>query len=110
MACALWISLNLVSDPSMKTSALEIRANMPRPSSSRACFLKRASVRPDSLSNWFLMSMLIQYTGRGQPWYGKSGWGHSDYVRKSVSMPVGYLKLARTLTSPRHTAKHYLTS
>lgn len=56
------------------------------------------------------MSMLIQYTGRGQPWYGKSGWGHSDYVRKSVSMPVGYLKLARTLTSPRHTAKHYLTS
>ncbi|PIA98357.1 Salicylate hydroxylase [Cercospora beticola] len=33
----------------------------------------------------FFEGMLIQSgLGRDKPWYGKSGWGHPDYVRKSA--------------------------
>ena len=26
------------------------------------------------------------FSGQDQPWYGKSGWGHPDFDRKSVSL------------------------
>lgn len=27
-------------------------------------------------------------TGEGEPWFGKSSWGHPDFDRKSVRFPV----------------------
>lgn len=50
MACALWISLSLASDPSMRMSASETREKGFRTSSLRECFLKRGSVCIDPFS------------------------------------------------------------
>lgn len=39
---------------------------------------------------WLIKSV----TGQDQPWYGKSGWGHPDFDRKSVSrLSFAYLRL-----------------
>lgn len=33
------------------------------------------------------LNFTLTRQGRDKPWYGHSGWGHPDYIRKSVSMP-----------------------
>lgn len=52
-----------------------------RPLYERVCVGNKGE---NAQSIFFEGMLLEEGFGRGQPWHGRSGWGHPDYVRKSA--------------------------
>ncbi|KAL2069513.1 hypothetical protein VTL71DRAFT_14192 [Oculimacula yallundae] len=92
------------------------------PNGMRAMDLIEPSFRPlydricignkgDHNQNIFFEGMLLQEgLGRNQPWFGKSSWGHPDYIRKSAHrkalldimtsfIPIDNVKFSKHLTN-----------
>lgn len=90
-ACERSMPSNRDFGPCMRRSASETSGAMHSMCSSRACCWRKASVRLMSchrLYRQWQWALTMIVTGEGEPWFGKSSWGHPDFDRKSVRVVV----------------------